>query len=132
MPGWSSALPPRATALAKGEACPLAGTWQVSQDICPEAERLTSLKIFSPSWAASDMASLKVALSLTVPPQALSASTAEPAPPLPFEIQVDGGVNQAILVKLAHHGVDIAVAGKAYFSAEDKAAFVAGVHGVHR
>ena len=33
-------------------ACAVAATWQVAQDILPDAERLASLKIFSPSAAA--------------------------------------------------------------------------------
>lgn len=46
----------------------------------------------------------------------------------PFEIQVDGGVSLALVARLAQFGVDIAVAGKAYFAAEDKAGFVRSFH----
>lgn len=44
---------------------------------------------------------------------------------LQFTIQVDGGVNAASLKRLAAAGVDIAVAGTAYFSAADPAALLA-------
>ena len=43
---------------------------------------------------------------------------------LVFTIQVDGGVNENNLDELARAGVDIVVAGKAYFAAENKAEFV--------
>lgn len=45
-----------------------------------------------------------------------------------FSIQVDGGVTRENLSRLAGLGVDSVVAGKAYFSAEDRPAFVRAVH----
>ena len=47
---------------------------------------------------------------------------------LHFAIEVDGGVCLENLERLAGLGVDIAVAGKAYFTADDRAAFVGAVH----
>jgi ribulose-phosphate 3-epimerase len=47
---------------------------------------------------------------------------------LHFEIEVDGGVCEDNLDRLAALGVDIVVAGKAYFTALDKSAFTAQVH----
>jgi ribulose-phosphate 3-epimerase len=47
---------------------------------------------------------------------------------LPFEIQVDGGVNVDNITRLAGIGVDNVVAGKAYFTASDRAAFANRVH----
>jgi len=41
-----------------------------------------------------------------------------------FSIEVDGGVNEGNLAELASIGVDIVVAGKAFFTASDKQAFV--------
>jgi ribulose-phosphate 3-epimerase len=43
---------------------------------------------------------------------------------LRFTIEVDGGVGPGNLARLAEHGVDIAVAGTAYFGAEDRAGLV--------
>jgi ribulose-phosphate 3-epimerase len=48
---------------------------------------------------------------------------------LGFEIQVDGGVNPDNLARLAGSGVDNVVAGKAYFTAPDRAEFARLVHG---
>jgi len=48
---------------------------------------------------------------------------------LRFTIQVDGGVNSGNLARLAGIGVDCVVAGKAYFSAPERAQFVREVHG---
>jgi ribulose-phosphate 3-epimerase len=45
-----------------------------------------------------------------------------------FEIQVDGGVSTSNIAKLAHFGVDIVVAGKAFFSAPDQVLFAQAVH----
>jgi ribulose-phosphate 3-epimerase len=50
----------------------------------------------------------------------------------PFEIQVDGGVCLDNLARLAHLGVDIVVAGKAYFTAQDQHSFVQHVHALSR
>jgi len=47
---------------------------------------------------------------------------------LHFEIQVDGGVNAGNIGRLASLGVDNVVAGKAYFSAPDRAGFAQLVH----
>jgi ribulose-phosphate 3-epimerase len=47
---------------------------------------------------------------------------------LSFTIQVDGGVNADNAARLAGLGVDIVVAGKAYFTAPDRAAFVRLIH----
>jgi ribulose-phosphate 3-epimerase len=47
---------------------------------------------------------------------------------LSFEIEVDGGVNAENLARLAGLGVDNVVAGKAYFTAHDKAEFARLVH----
>jgi ribulose-phosphate 3-epimerase len=44
---------------------------------------------------------------------------------LAFTIEVDGGVNADNLAQLAAHGVDIAVAGTAYFGAADRTGLVA-------
>ena len=41
--------PPKATAVVKGEACPMLGSWQVAQDMAPEADKLGSEKINCPS-----------------------------------------------------------------------------------
>ena len=49
---------------------------------------------------------------------------------LVFSIQVDGGVNKNNYQELAKSGVDIVVAGKAFFTAEDKAAFCRMIQGV--
>ena len=46
---------------------------------------------------------------------------------LVFTIEVDGGVNENNLSELGAIGVDIVVAGKAYFSAPDRKAFVQAV-----
>ena len=43
---------------------------------------------------------------------------------LTFTIQVDGGVNEGNISELAGIGVDIVVAGKAYFTSAEPAAFV--------
>ena len=51
---------------------------------------------------------------------------------LGFKIEVDGGVCADNLSKLAGLGVDIAVAGKAFFSASDRMAFAAAVHSAAR
>lgn len=51
---------------------------------------------------------------------------------LSFEIQVDGGVNSDNLSRLAGLGVDNVVAGKAYFSAPDRAEFARQVHSASR
>ncbi len=45
-----------------------------------------------------------------------------------FEIMVDGGVNADNAKILAHAGADIVVAGKAFFTAEDKYEFVSLIH----
>jgi ribulose-phosphate 3-epimerase len=55
-------------------------------------------------------------------------AVAAPESPQPFEIQIDGGVGLDNLARLAHFGVDIAVAGKAYFTAADKAGFARQFH----
>jgi len=47
---------------------------------------------------------------------------------LVFNIEVDGGVTEGNLSELANIGVDIVVAGKAFFAAEDKSGFVTKVH----
>jgi ribulose-phosphate 3-epimerase len=47
---------------------------------------------------------------------------------LSFQIQVDGGVNADNLARLASLGVDNVVAGKAYFTAPDRAGFARLVH----
>jgi ribulose-phosphate 3-epimerase len=47
---------------------------------------------------------------------------------LRFEIQVDGGVNAENVARLAALGVNSVVAGKAFFTAEDRAEFVRLVH----
>jgi len=49
---------------------------------------------------------------------------------LGFTIEVDGGVNEQIAPRLAGLGVDIVVAGKAYFAAADRAAFVRSIQGL--
>lgn len=46
---------------------------------------------------------------------------------LVFSIEVDGGVNEQNFRELAGVGVDIVVAGKAYFTAEDRPAFVKAI-----
>lgn len=48
---------------------------------------------------------------------------------LVYSVQVDGGVNLNNLDELRSEGVDIVVAGKAYFAAADRRSFVARVHG---
>jgi ribulose-phosphate 3-epimerase len=45
-----------------------------------------------------------------------------------FRIEVDGGVGLDNAARLAGLGVDIVVAGKAFFTAADKAAFTAAIH----
>jgi ribulose-phosphate 3-epimerase len=45
-----------------------------------------------------------------------------------FEIMVDGGVNADNAKILAHAGTDIVVAGKAFFSANNKSDFVSLIH----
>ena len=47
---------------------------------------------------------------------------------LVFTVQVDGGVNDKNIRELASVGVDIVVAGNAYFNAADPQAFVDAVH----
>jgi ribulose-phosphate 3-epimerase len=47
---------------------------------------------------------------------------------LNFSIEVDGGVNSENAARLAATGVDIVVAGKAYFTAPDRAAFARLIH----
>ena len=47
---------------------------------------------------------------------------------LVFTVQLDGGVNEGNLTELAELGVDIVVAGKAYYTAADRAAFTKKVH----
>lgn len=47
---------------------------------------------------------------------------------LVFNIEVDGGVTEGNLSELANIGVDIVVAGKAFFTAEDKHGFATKVH----
>ena len=47
---------------------------------------------------------------------------------LKFFIEVDGGVNTANAARLAGLGVDIVVAGKAFFIAPDQAGFASSIH----
>jgi ribulose-phosphate 3-epimerase len=64
--------------------------------------------------------------------RAAAGPAAEQAGDLPFEIQVDGGVCLDNLARLARLGVDIVVAGKAYFTAQDKPAFAQHIHALSR
>ena len=50
---------------------------------------------------------------------------------LVFSLQVDGGVNLNNVSELAATGVDIVVAGSAFFRAEDRTAFVKRIRGLH-
>lgn len=50
---------------------------------------------------------------------------------LVFTVQVDGGVNDKNIRELASVGVDIVVAGNAYFKADDPQGFVDAVHAAH-
>lgn len=51
---------------------------------------------------------------------------------LAFSIEVDGGVSQENLESLRQLGVDMVVAGKAFFQAKDPTLFAAHVHGSRR
>jgi len=77
----ASADPPAGTTTSGlPVACACAGSWQVAHDICPDADRLASLKIFSPSAAAGLSAEGACAsLSPPPPPQAESASARQVA-----------------------------------------------------
>ncbi len=70
----------------------------------------------------------KLACLASIREQMRAVSTGVAASGQPFEIQIDGGVGLDNVPRLAHFGVDIAVAGKAYFTAADKAAFAQQFH----
>src|SRR5205085_10922111 len=75
--------PPNATGVANGDAWPVCGSWQVMHAMRPDADSDTSLKISSPSCAASLNALLVAAVLDPLDTRAAAVLLPPPLPPLP-------------------------------------------------